>query len=147
MKIKLISLHRDKLKGAEFYKLFPFLAKHSTYKVRFACKILVKGYVISKSIKKTLRLSDENWEIIQNKMKESELNFSSFALASMLNAKVKVKQTKLEREFILELAKWGNNLNQVAKHLNSKKGGVDRVALEMLSKIEEHLKKLKETIE
>ncbi|EAJ1120116.1 MobC family plasmid mobilization relaxosome protein [Campylobacter lari] len=80
-------------------------------------------------------------------MKESELNFSSFALVSMLNAKVKVKQTKLEREFILELAKWGNNLNQVAKHLNSKKGGVDRVALEMLSKIEEHLKKLKETIE
>ncbi|EID4797149.1 plasmid mobilization relaxosome protein MobC [Campylobacter lari] len=80
-------------------------------------------------------------------MKESELNFSSFALVSMLNAKVKVKQTKLEREFILELAKWGNNLNQVAKHLNSKKGGVDRVALEMLSKIEEHLKKIKETIE
>nr|WP_236633140.1 plasmid mobilization relaxosome protein MobC [Campylobacter armoricus] len=103
--------------------------------------------MISKSIKKTLRLSDENWEIIQNKMKESELNFSSFALVSMLNAKVKVKQTKLEREFILELAKWGNNLNQVAKHLNSKKGGVDRVALEMLSEIEEHLKKLKETIE
>ncbi|MCW1493356.1 plasmid mobilization relaxosome protein MobC [Campylobacter jejuni] len=47
---------------------------------------------------------------------------------------------------MLELAKWGNNLNQVAKHLNTKKGGIDRVALEMLSKIENHLKELREII-
>ncbi|EAK0451864.1 MobC family plasmid mobilization relaxosome protein, partial [Campylobacter lari] len=56
------------------------------------------------------------------------------------------KKNKIDQDFILELAKWGNNLNQVAKHLNAKKGGIDRVALEMLSKIENHLKELRETI-
>ncbi|EJB5981359.1 plasmid mobilization relaxosome protein MobC, partial [Campylobacter coli] len=43
----------------------------------------------------------------------------------------------------IELAKWGNNLNQIAKHLNSNKGGMDRVGLEMLKRIEEHLQELR----
>ncbi|EAJ1786025.1 MobC family plasmid mobilization relaxosome protein [Campylobacter jejuni] len=64
----------------------------------------------------------------------------------MLNKNTKKKKSKINQDFILELAKWGNNLNQVAKHLNTKKGGIDRVALEMLSKIENHLKELRETI-
>ncbi|OOX97229.1 molybdopterin-guanine dinucleotide biosynthesis protein MobC, partial [Campylobacter coli] len=45
------------------------------------------------------------------------------------------------------LSKWGNNLNQVAKHLNSNKSGLDRVGLEMLSRIENHLKELRKVIE
>ncbi|EGS2225314.1 MobC family plasmid mobilization relaxosome protein [Campylobacter jejuni] len=64
----------------------------------------------------------------------------------MLNKNTKKKKSKIDQDFILELAKWGNNLNQVAKHLNTKKGGIDRVALEMISKIENHLKELRETI-
>lgn len=64
----------------------------------------------------------------------------------MLNKNTKKKKSKIDQDFILELAKWGNNLNQVAKHLNTKKSGIDRVALEMLSKIENHLKELRETI-
>lgn len=64
----------------------------------------------------------------------------------MLNKNTKKKKSKIDQDFILELAKWGNNLNQVAKHLNTKKGGIDRVVLEMLSKIENHLKELRETI-
>lgn len=64
----------------------------------------------------------------------------------MLNKNTKKKKSKIDQDFILELAKWRNNLNQVAKHLNTKKGGIDRVALEMLSKIENHLKELRETI-
>ncbi|HEF3077068.1 TPA: plasmid mobilization relaxosome protein MobC [Campylobacter jejuni] len=99
-----------------------------------------------KSITKRLRLTPDEWALIEKKLKESELNFSSFALTSMLNKNTKKKKSKIDQDFILELAKWGNNLNQVAKHLNTKKGGIDRVALEMLSKIENHLKELRETI-
>ncbi|EIE1453841.1 plasmid mobilization relaxosome protein MobC [Campylobacter coli] len=99
-----------------------------------------------KSITKRLRLTPDEWALIEKKLKESELNFSSFALASMLNKNTKKKKSKIDQDFILELAKWGNNLNQVAKHLNTKKSGIDRVALEMLSKIENHLKELREII-
>ncbi|MBW1409935.1 molybdopterin-guanine dinucleotide biosynthesis protein MobC [Campylobacter jejuni] len=53
----------------------------------------------------------------------------------------------MNRDFIAELSKWGNNLNQVAKHLNTSKGGLDRVGLEMLSRIENHLKELRKAIE
>ncbi|EAI6704314.1 MobC family plasmid mobilization relaxosome protein [Campylobacter jejuni] len=59
----------------------------------------------------------------------------------------KKKQTPINRDFIAELAKWGNNLNQVAKHLNTNKNGLDRVGLEMLSHIEKHLKELRKAIE
>ncbi|HED6852211.1 TPA: plasmid mobilization relaxosome protein MobC [Campylobacter coli] len=101
-----------------------------------------------KTIIKTLRLEKNQWEQIEIKLKESELSFSSFALASMLGEKtIKRKQTPINRDFIAELSKWGNNLNQVAKHLNSNKGGLDRVGLEMLSRIENHLKELRKVIE
>ncbi|EOH4448111.1 plasmid mobilization relaxosome protein MobC [Campylobacter coli] len=101
-----------------------------------------------KTIIKTLRLENNQWEQIEIKLKESELSFSSFALASMLGQKtIKRKQTPINRDFIAELSKWGNNLNQVAKHLNSNKGGLDRVGLEMLSRIENHLKELRKVIE
>ncbi|MDP8513936.1 plasmid mobilization protein [Campylobacter coli] len=101
-----------------------------------------------KTIIKTLRLENNQWEQIEIKLKESELSFSSFALVSMLGQKtIKRKQTPINRDFIAELSKWGNNLNQVAKHLNSNKGGLDRVGLEMLSRIENHLKELRKVIE
>lgn len=103
---------------------------------------------MNKSITKRLRLSQDEWEQIEAKLKESELNFSTFALTSMLKQKtIKRKQTPINRDFIIELAKWGNNLNQVAKHLNTTKGGLDRVGLEMLSRIENYLKELRKVIE
>ncbi|HEF1389629.1 TPA: plasmid mobilization relaxosome protein MobC [Campylobacter jejuni] len=101
-----------------------------------------------KTLTKRLRLSQDEWEQIQIKLKESELNFSSFALNSMLKQKaIKKKQISINRDFITELAKWGNNLNQVAKHLNTNKSGLDRVGLEMLSRIETHLRELRKVIE
>ena len=60
---------------------------------------------------------------------------------------IKRKTSHIKRDFITELAKWGNNLKQVAKHLNTKKKGLDRVGLEMLSRIEKHLQDLKKIIE
>lgn len=127
------------------HRTFPY-RKSLHLTVRFA-RLIKKGVSI-KTLTKRLRLAQNEWEQIESKLKESELSFSSFALASMLGQKsLKRKQTPINRDFIAELSKWGNNLNQVAKHLNSNKGELDRVGLEMLSRIENHLKELRKVIE
>lgn len=95
-----------------------------------------------KSIIKSVRLSKEQLEQINGKL--GDMTFSEFALLAMLNeTPKKAKRLKENRTLIVELAKWGNNLNQVAKHLNAERRGVDRVALEMLKRIEEHLKAIR----
>jgi precorrin-6B methylase 1 len=95
-----------------------------------------------KSIVKSIRLSKEQLEQISDKL--CGMTFSEFALLAMLNeTPKKAKRLKENRTLIVELAKWGNNLNQVAKHLNAERRGVDRVALEMLKRIEEHLKAIR----
>lgn len=97
-----------------------------------------------KSLVKRLRLSQAEWKSIQERMQESQQGFSSYALSCMLNAKKKNKQNAINREFVAELAKWGNNLNQVARHLNTQKSGLDRVGLEMLKRIEGHLQAIRD---
>lgn len=95
-----------------------------------------------KSIVKSIRLSKEQLEQINDKL--CGMSFSEFALLAMLNeTPKKAKKLKENRALVIELAKWGNNLNQVAKHLNVERRGVDRVALEMLKRIEEHLKAIR----
>lgn len=95
-----------------------------------------------KSIVKSVRLSKEKLEQINGKL--GDMTFSEFALLAMLNeTPKKAKRLKENRALVIELAKWGNNLNQVAKHLNVEHRGVDRVALEMLKRIEEHLKAIR----
>lgn len=95
---------------------------------------------------KRVKLSKDEWSIISEKMEKANLNFSEFARMSMINSQIfskKEKRAIANKELIIELAKIGNNLNQVAKHLNIKKKGIDRVSLEMLSRIENHLKELR----
>ena len=95
-----------------------------------------------KSIVKSIRLSKEQLEQINGKL--GDMTFSEFALLAMLNeTPKKAKRLKENRALVIELAKWGNNLNQVARHLNVERRGVDRVALEMLKRIEEHLKAIR----
>lgn len=95
-----------------------------------------------KSIVKSVRLSKEQLEQINGKL--GNMSFSEFALLAMLNeTPKKAKKLKENRALVIELAKWGNNLNQVAKHLNAERRGVNRVALEMLKRIEEHLRAIR----
>lgn len=96
-----------------------------------------------KSVIKSLRLSQEQWEVIESKAKEQEQSFTSFALSAMLNHKSRRNKAKENQALVIELAKWGNNLNQVAKHLNTNKKGLDRVGLEMLARIESHLQAIR----
>ena len=96
-----------------------------------------------KCVIKSLRLTQKQLKNIETKAKEQNQNFSSFALSAMLNYKPKRNKAKENQALIVELAKWGNNLNQIAKHLNTNNTSLDRVGLEMLSRIESHLKEIR----
>ncbi len=103
----------------------------------------------NKQVIKSLRLSKEQWQTIQTQMQEKNLNFSQLVLNSLLtqNSQTPTKSKKqkaiVNKELIIELAKWGNNLNQIAKHLNTNKGVWDRLALEQLIEISHQLEQLR----
>ncbi len=107
------------------------------------------GIQTNKQVIKSLRLSKEQWQTIQTQMQEKNLNFSQLALNSLLiqssQAHVKSKKQKAiaNKKLIIELAKWGNNLNQIAKHLNTNKGAWDRLCLEQLIEISNQLEQLR----
>lgn len=73
------------------------------------------------------------------------------ALSFVKNEKSNVSQySKLDREFILELSRIGNNINQIAAALNSdllyKKDADTEKLLHLLIAVNETLKDLKETV-
>lgn len=85
---------------------------------------------INKQIIKSLRLSQEQWQTIQTQMQEKNLNFSQLVLNSLLrqNSQTPTKSKKQKaianKELVIELAKWGNNLNPIAKFLNTNQGAL-----------------------
>ncbi len=87
---------------------------------------------INKQIIKSLRLSKEQWQTIQTQMQEKNLNFSQLVLNSLLiqNSQTPTKSKKqkaiVNKKLSIELAKWGNNVNQIDKCLSSNKGVWDR---------------------
>ncbi|WP_154499167.1 plasmid mobilization protein [Helicobacter pylori] len=103
----------------------------------------------NKNITKCLRLNQTEWQTIQTQMQEKNLNFSQLVLNSLLtqNSQTPTKSKKqkaiVNKELIIELAKWGNNLNQIAKHLNTNKGAWDRLVLEQLIEISNQLEQLR----
>ncbi|GAA8455024.1 hypothetical protein HpBT236_15000 [Helicobacter pylori] len=103
----------------------------------------------NKQVIKSLRLSKEQWKTIQTQMQEKNLNFSQLVLNSLLHqnsqtpTKSKKQKAIVNKELIIELAKWGNNLNQIAKHLNTNKGAWDRLGLEQLIEISNQLEQLR----
>lgn len=84
----------------------------------------------NKQVIKSLRLSQKQWQTIQNQMQEKNLNFSQLVLNSLLhqNSQTPIKSKKRKaianKELVIELAKWGNNLNQIAKCLNTNQGAL-----------------------
>ncbi len=103
----------------------------------------------NKNITKRLRLNQTEWQTIQTQMQEKNLNFSQLVLNSLLiqssqtPTKSKKQKAITNKELIIELAKWGNNLNQIAKHLNTNKGAWDRLALEQLIEISYQLEQIR----
>ncbi|WQS09281.1 plasmid mobilization relaxosome protein MobC [Helicobacter pylori] len=84
----------------------------------------------NKQVIKSLRLSKEQWQTIQTQMQEKNLNFSQLVLNSLSHqnsqtpTKSKKQKAIANKELVIELAKWGNNLNQIAKHLNTNQGAL-----------------------
>ncbi len=103
----------------------------------------------NKNITKRLRLNQTEWQTIQTQMQEKNLNFSQLVLNSLLtqNSQTPTKSKKQKaianKELVIELAKWGNNLNQIAKCLNTNKGVWDRLGLEQLIEISHQLEQLR----
>ncbi|WP_154404543.1 plasmid mobilization protein [Helicobacter pylori] len=103
----------------------------------------------NKQVIKSLRLSKKQWQTIQTQMQEKNLNFSQLVLNSLLtqNSQTPTKSKKQKaianKKLIIELAKWGNNLNQIAKHLNTNKGAWDRLGLEQLIEISNQLEQIR----
>lgn len=91
---------------------------------------------MKKQIKKTVRFDEDEYKLIEAKLKVLELNFSSFARNTLLNKKVKLP---IETRLLYEVNKIGNNLNQIAKKVNSD----EKISvLKTMIEIEKQLKKL-----
>ena len=91
---------------------------------------------MQKNIRKTLRFSEDEFAIIQEKLDLGNITFSNFARSAILKKKIKLP---IEKELIYEINKIGNNLNQIARAVNKK----DRLSvLSELVEIEKALKSL-----
>ncbi|MGN8518568.1 plasmid mobilization protein [Helicobacter pylori] len=103
----------------------------------------------NKNITKRLRLNQTEWQTIQTQMQEKNLNFSQLVLNSLShqNSQTLIKSKKQKaianKELVIELAKWGNNLNQIAKCLNTNQGAWDRLGLEQLIEISNQLEQIR----
>ena len=87
-------------------------------------------------IRKTIRFSPDEWEEIEANLSGHDLTFTEFARAAILRKKVK---TNLTRELLREVNRIGNNMNQIARAINS---GEKREVLIELVEIERRLKEL-----
>lgn len=104
------------------------IAKVKFY-MRWKVDMKNKKREITNNIIKKLRLTDAEWSAIEKKLKETGMTFSKFALSSMLSRRIRLP---IERELLAELAKQGNNLNQVAARLNRDES-LDRVGLKIIA--------------
>ena len=117
------------------------IAKVKFY-MRWKVDMKNKKREITKNIIKKLRLTDAEWSAIEKKLKETGTTFSKFALSSMLSRRIRLP---IERELLAELAKQGNNLNQVAARLNRDES-LDRVGLRILADANTILRRIYEML-
>ena len=92
---------------------------------------------MAKSIRKTIRFSEDEYSKISDKLEKADIDFSTFCRSAILKKKIKLP---IERELLYQLNKIGNNLNQIAKRINQKE---KFSVLTELVQIEKALKDLK----
>ena len=90
----------------------------------------------SKFIRKTLRFSTDEYAQIEAQLTTLGVNFSNFAKNAIINHKNTIP---IQMNLIYELNRIGNNLNQIAKSINS---GEKIPVLTQLVEIEKQLQKL-----
>ena len=93
----------------------------------------------NKFIKKSIRFTNEEFELIETERAKTNLDFTNYAKKAIMKKRVKTKvEEDFTRALIYELNKIGNNINQIAKGVKTDKVQV----LQELIKIEKHLKDL-----
>ena len=90
----------------------------------------------SKFIRKTIRFTPEEYQKIQIQLKSLNIDFTKFAKNAIINHKITIP---IQMDLIYELNRIGNNLNQIAKSINS---GEKIPVLTQLIEIEKQLQKL-----
>ena len=78
--------------------------------------------------------------------KKADLSFSRFLVESALTGKAPTSEDRRQRErAILQLARVGNNLNQVARQLNAQRGTLSsRVIEEILEEVKAAVERIEE---
>ena len=94
----------------------------------------------NKFIKKSIRFTNEEFELIETERAKTNLDFTNFCKSAILKKRVKTKdEENFNRDLIYQVNKIGINLNQIARAVNQK----DRVAvLTELVEIEKQLRLL-----
>ena len=94
-----------------------------------------------KHLRKTIRFSKEEFSIIEEQLKNAEIeNFSQWAKSVLLKKKIKLP---IEQKRIIQLSKIGTNLNQIAHKINA--SNIDNtIATELLRKLVEIEQAVKE---
>lgn len=92
---------------------------------------------VSRDIKKTIRFSFDEYKIIEPKLKDNNLDFTSFARKALLNQKIKFP---LEKEILYELNTISMHLELIARSDNNYKDNKKRKSLFLsLLRIEQKL--------
>jgi hypothetical protein len=89
-----------------------------------------------------VRLTNDEHMRLMALAKKAELSFSRFLVESELSGKAPTNEDRIQRErAILQLARVGNNLNQIARQLNAQRGALS------WTNIGDTLKEVKATLE
>lgn len=76
----------------------------------------------ARPIRKLLSFSEKEWEAIERRMKLADArSFDEFGRAALLESKIVVRRDSVvqSREVGAELARIGNNINQIARSVNT----------------------------
>jgi mobilization protein NikA len=86
-------------------------------------------------IKLTIRATRDEHEGLMNRAQESRLSLSRYLIECGLNTEAPTWEAEQRHErTIVQIARAGNNLNQIAKRLNSQRGVIDYSKLEQTVK-------------
>ena len=95
-----------------------------------------------KELRKTIRFTQKELEEINKKASNLNMSFSQYIVYSALNKQVASKKNPLYKDLTTQLARVGNNLNQIAKTCNTEKTINKHVASRLILVISELQKEL-----
>ena len=79
----------------------------------------------ARTIKQQFYLNSEEKKLLKEKSKKAGLNESEFIISTNKGYKIKEQPTKEIREFTREISGIANNINQIAKVVNTKRDARD----------------------